>query len=262
MRFLVRDTVERIVEGDPMKMTPASIRKQLGDADTPRLEESRFLVNGRVADDSTPICHHMYNTAEVFSHASTLEVIRSVSLDFDLEFDFNGFKEHIRVNWNDKIEVVKGKAKEKFGVATKIQYWSIGSCGVKDDEILLDALVQPSLRVELRIIFTTQIKVIAKNKQGETQTIRCLVSTTVEEFKSMVQAPVGPVTDDHRFLCNGQQLQGGQMLWDCNVRNGSEISLATAIRGCGCGCGQNNGERGEFRKVQAGDSDESESTAD
>ena len=230
MRFLVRETVDHVVEGDPMTMTPSIIRKQI-DKSAPMSEDIHFLINGKVADDDKPISDHMRGTEGVFSNGSSLQMTHTAFLDFELDFDFNGSKEQIGVSWKDSFDIVKRKIEKKFGVTTRVQHWCVNSRWIKDDEILLDVLTASPCVVELRIIFAANFSVLVKwIYPSQTQKIRCGVGTTVEELKGMLEAPVGPFTGDHQLVYYGKRLKDSQVLWDCNIRNESTIYLIKIIR--------------------------------
>ncbi|KAF8384471.1 hypothetical protein PRIPAC_73613 [Pristionchus pacificus] len=89
------------------------------------------------------------------------------------------------------------------------------------------------------------MQVFVKDTKGRTLTIKCNVSTTVPEFKYLVEEKTGIPMDEMVLIFSGRQLEGDLTLKEYKVENECPVHLILKLRGFHPGGIKSSKERGK-----------------
>ena len=90
------------------------------------------------------------------------------------------------------------------------------------------------LKVVKYIYFADGIQVFLKTLTGKTTAFEVLPSTSVEDFKTMIENKEGISVSSQRLIFNGQPLEDGHTFLEYNIQKESTLSLVQRSKGQKC----------------------------
>ncbi|KAH7919628.1 ubiquitin [Leucogyrophana mollusca] len=157
----------------------------------------------------------------------------------------NGHKLSILVRPNSKVNFLKGKIEEVFGIPRKEQRLLFAGAKLQDERTLesyeldsestiqLAGTSRTAQKKEMALVGTRaeEVQIFVRNLNGKTMTIMISPSDTVETLSKKIQEKTGIPAAEQRILYGGKQLVPEKILSDYSIKKESTLHLVLRLRG-------------------------------